>query len=597
MKTKFQCVRTHHQELPIAHPNFDTLIALSGVERAMLLRRDDRMRNGGKKTQAVLGALAGILCLSCEGVLGADGASGADGETGNGTTAGGAFTPEGARCEEVGEDVGSNVLRRLSRVEYQLTLQDLLQLDEPPSVALVPEDVSQEGFTTISAVQSMTAQHLRAYLDTATSLFEDLAADEARFDRVVGCDPESDAACLTNFTRRFGRLAYRRTLTDDEVNKLTAQATEHALDPLDQIRYLTEAVLISSQFLFRLELGDQTEGLSTLSDTELASKLSFTLWGRAPSAELLDRAEAGELSTPEGFGTVAREMLGDARTRAYYQDFFRQWLGYASLRAPIEPPEDWSDDLMGDMIEETDTLLREYVWSDGADLWGALTANHTTVSPALAAFYGISPDSNGRYEFADGDPRALAGLLGHASILSQKTDGDKISVRGNWVRHTFLCEELHVPPALAETIGEQLVGLTSIQIVEKRNTDAACAGCHSAIDPIGVGLAQFDATGRFDPAVDLSIYPIDPAFPDADDPSFESLSELAQKLRSMPAVPSCLTDRAFIYAHGRPAQGVDACAFESAAENFSADSNDFGSLLRSLVLSDGFRLRKAPSAL
>jgi hypothetical protein len=346
-----------------------------------------------------------------------------------------------------------------------------------------------------------------------------------------------------------------------------------------------------------VEVGDDPEGLSTLTPEELASKLSFTLWGRGPSSALLDRAAAGEFATADGFIQVAREMLNDPKSESFYEAFFRQWLGYGKLRRPIEPPADWSDDLMPDMVHETDTLIAEHAWVPGKNFWDILTANHTTVTSPLASFYGISADTAGYAEFGAGSPRENSGILGHASILSQKTDGDKISVRGNWLRSTFLCENLEIPAAIADALGEQLVGLTSTQIIEKRNSEQPCMNCHAVIDPIGVGLAQFDATGRFDAAIDLSTYPIEPGFPDAPDPQFLSLAELAAKLRELPETNGCLTESAFIYAYGREMLGEDACVFEGATNAFIGEGGSFASLIFNLVVSDAFRLRRARGAL
>src|SRR5690606_33249590 len=133
------------------------------------------------------------------------------------------------------------------------------------------------------------------------------------------------------------------------------------------------------------------------------------------------------------------------------------------------------------------------------------------------------------------------------------------------------------------------------QIIAERNTRAACAGCHSAIDPIGVGFEQFDATGRFDPNVDLSTYPVAPAFPDADDPSFESVPQLAQKLATMPKVAACLSGRVFLYAHGRDPIQPDSCAIEQATTQFIENQNSFSSLLLGLIEAPAFRLRRPPT--
>src|SRR5690606_6440500 len=101
--------------------------------------------------------------------------------------------------------------------------------------------------------------------------------------------------------------------------------------------------------------------------------------------------------------------------------------------------------LMPAMQAETDAFLAEFAWGAGADFFGALTANHTFVSPALADYYGLPrPGADGRVEFPSGDPRENTGLLTHGSVLSAKSDGDSVALRGNWLRSTFLCEQLHI---------------------------------------------------------------------------------------------------------------------------------------------------------
>lgn len=501
--------------------------------------------------------------------------------------------PNDATCAEAGDDAGESVLRRLSKLEYQLTLQDLFDLPDPPSVDLVPDDAHQEGFSTFSHLQSVTAGHLRAYWDTVSPLAADLAAVE-----YAACT--APGGCLRDFAGRFGRLAFRRFLSETELDEWTARAQENAVDLEDQYQYLIEGLLLSPHFLFRVEVGNEKEGLSTLNSEELASKLSFALWGRAPSSELLDRAAQGELDTTSGLESVAAEMLESPKVETFYRQFFRQWLGYGQLRAPVEPPQDWSDELMPQMTQETDTLVAEFAWNEGQDFLDVLTTNHTTVTRDLATFYGeeVTPgaEESSVIEYSPLDPRQNAGVLGHAALLSQKKDGDKISVRGNWLRRTFLCHELEIPPEVAAVLGEQLVGLTSLQIVEHRNEEPACRKCHSVIDPIGVGLAQFDATGRFDETVDLGDYPIAPGLPDAADPHFSTLGELAAKLRAMPEVSACLAQKAFVYAEGRHPEPLDACSYQATSSGFAEEGGSFRALLRHLVSSPGFRLRRAPSS-
>jgi hypothetical protein len=158
-----------------------------------------------------------------------------------------------------------------------------------------------------------------------------------------------------------------------------------------------------------------------------------------------------------------------------------------------------------------------------------------------------------------------------------------------------LCEALSIPANIAEELGEILVGLTRVQIVARRNSDDNCKGCHSTIDPIGVGFAQFDAVGRFDPALDIAQYGLTPALPGAAEPEFASIGELSAKLRAWPKVSQCIADKAFLYVGGRAAQPADACNVQAGSRAFSDGQLSFPALVQALVAAPEFRLRRAPT--
>jgi hypothetical protein len=524
--------------------------------------------------------------------------------TGGGTSTGGASGPgtggsggsaTNSNCATSAADVGTSVLRRLSGLEYQLTLQGLFQLASLPSIEGIPLDNDKDGFRTFAEVQTISAQHLRAYSQRAKELADALLTDSARRAKVLGCEPTA-AGCLRTFLARFGKLAYRRALESAEVEALATRAEKDALDSNDQFRFSLEVLLSSPDFLYRVEVGNAPDALSVLTPSELAARLSFGIWGRAPNAEMLDQAAQGGLDTQEKLSQVAATMLADPRAQQFFGAFFRQWLGYDLLRAPSTPPAGWSDTLLPAMQDETDRVLSEFAWG-GKDFLDVLTTNHTKVAPALATFYGLgSPAADQSVEIPATHTRANTGLLTHASLLSGKSDGDLIAIRGNWLRKTFLCQKLEVPAAVAEQLGELLVGLTRVQIVQKRNTEAACRGCHSIIDPIGVGFAQFDRTGRFDSALTITEYGVTPGLPDAPDPAFASIAELSAKLRALPAVQSCLTAKAFLYVSGREAASADSCTVSQAAQAFATNGNGFPVLLKGLVEAPAFRLRRAAPA-
>jgi hypothetical protein len=522
--------------------------------------------------------------------MGSGGSTALPGAGGTGVVAPGAGgVPEDCESESVG--TAPTVLRRLSVLEYQLTTQDLLSMLEPPSSEGLPLDNEHLGFRTFAEHQTMSAENLRAYLDKASSLAGDLLASPERRSTVIGCEP-TEPQCLSDFVARFGKLAYRRALEANEVDAIATAATEFGADADDGIRFAIEAMLSSAQFLYRVEVGDNPEGLSTLTPHELASRLSFALWGRGPTGEQLDQAASGALDSPEGLALAAQSMLQDDKTQVFFEAFFRQWLGYQTLR-PSSPEH---EAVASDMQLETDRVVTEFAWGAG-NFFDALLANHTYVSPELAAFYGSpAPDVEGRVAFEEGDPRFASGLLTHAALLSAKTDGDIISTRGNWLRKTFLCQELHIPEDLADTIGELLVGLDRIAIVEERNTRASCMGCHSTIDPIGIGLAKFDRAGIFDPEEDVSVFGITPALPDAPEPNtFNTVGELSAHLYAMSEVPVCLTERAYLYMNGREPAAEDACSVVRTSGVFLGGGHDFSALLQGIVDDPSFRLRRPPA--
>jgi Protein of unknown function (DUF1592)/Protein of unknown function (DUF1588)/Protein of unknown function (DUF1587)/Protein of unknown function (DUF1585)/Protein of unknown function (DUF1595) len=533
-----------------------------------------------------------LLLGSCQGSIGNSLEEDSDIATPGGGPGPGGDPSQPADCTKT--DTGPSVLRRLSKLEYRLTLQDLFHLPAPPEAAQVPEDGQQDGFHTIAALQNVSDGHLRAYLEVAETLGKELMADAPRRQAVLGCDA-AQAACLKTFITTFGKLAYRRSLDDQEASALANKAVMVGRSNDDRFQFVVESLLTSPSFLFRVEIGDNAE-VATLQPTELASRLSFTLWGRSPSADLIARAERGELDSAEGLGAAARQMVSDPKTQEFFQAFFKQWLNFAELRTPKKAPPRWSEALLPEMIHETELVLNEFAWTPGVPFTGALTTNHTYVTPALGAFYGMNVAGTGsvRTEFAAGHARQNTGLLTHASLISAKSDSDLIASRGKWIRSAFLCEKLDPPPGVLATIQADLAGLSYPEVIQKRNTQSPCAGCHARLDPIGVGFAQFDEAGYFDASVKISDYGLTPRFEGAADPELSSLADLAGKLSQAPELAECMAQKVFVYTQGRFPEGNDVCSVSAAGQRLVTDNYQFGSIVASLIESPAFRLRRVP---
>jgi hypothetical protein len=495
---------------------------------------------------------------------------------------------------EAGTEPSPSSFKRLSRLEYMNTLKDLLQLPEAPNVAAIPDDPSVYNFKTMASVQSVQVSHLNGYLSVATEQAEALMASPERRNRVLGCD-YNNAGCFDSFITQFGALAYRRPLGQEEAGRIRQYVAGNASSTQDQFILALQIFLTSPNFIYRVEVGNSAEGLSTLDDYELVSRLAFALWGRGPSADLLNRAGAGELRTAEGLRMVAEQMLTDPRARENMQHFFEQWLATNLIEPPVEKPQGWYEGIIRDMQMETNKLLGEYVW-ENRDFMQIFTESRSYMTAGLAGYYGLPQpaSADGVVTLPSGDPRANTGILTHASNMFSKGDGDLIAKRGNWLRSTFLCKELQLPASVVDLINGKFAGYTPMEILTERNRDAACERCHAQIDPIGVAFAPFDRSGRFDHSVVLADYPILPGFPDAANPDVRTIQDIARELSQMPEVSECLADRLFLYMRNHVPEDTDHCAVYSASDQFRNSSHQFASLLLAMVEDPAFRTRVAP---
>ncbi len=501
--------------------------------------------------------------------------------------------PDASQCNSGAATPSPSVFKRLSRLEYAASLQALMQLPQPPDVAAIPDDPSVHNFKTVASVQGVQVSHLNGYISVATEQAEALMNSAERRDQVLGCDYTSPA-CLDSFITQFGRLAYRRPLSTEEIERVRQVSVSQSNSVGDQYVLAMQLLLSSPNFIYRVEVGNNPEGLSTLNAYELASRLAFTLWGSGPDHELMDKAESGMLDSAEGLLQVASEMLEDERAKTNLTHFFEQWLATNLLVEPVDKPANWYADIFKDMRAETNLLLNEYAWQD-KNFMGVFTENRTYLTPALARFYGLpEPSTTAEPMTLPTGARSNTGILSHAANLFAKTDGDLVAIRGNWLRSTFLCNELQLPSSVAEIIDSKFAGFTPTEIIAARNEDASCERCHAQIDPIGVAFSPYSRIGLFDQSVDLADFPISPGFPDAGDASVQSVQDIAHALAQMPSVGACLADRLFLYSRNHEPEAADHCTVHQAGQNFENSGYRFASLLMSMVEDPSFRVRVAP---
>ena len=323
--------------------------------------------------------------------------------------------------------------------------------------------------------------------------------------------PEEAAPCARRIVERLGMQAYRRPLTARDVDELMPfyQRGARAGGFESGVRTAIQAMLSSAHFLFRAEetpLSAKGAAAYRISDLDLASRLSFFIWGTIPDQELIDAARRGELSRPAVFERQIRRLLNDRRSEALATRFASQWLRLQDLHK-VEPDAltfPYFDETLAEaMARETEIFFDHLVRAD-RPLTELLTADYTFVNERLARHYGIAGISGPDFRQVSYPDDTRRGVLGHGSILTLTSHGNRTSpvLRGKWVLEVLLGNPPPPPPGvvpdLEETSSVKDGRFRSVaeQLALHRESMAS-SSCHVVIDPIGLALDNFDVTGAW----------------------------------------------------------------------------------------------------
>ena len=562
---------------------------------------------------AVLAFTTAGGCYSGRGGEGIAGTAG-DGATDGAGTAASDGAAEGGEDGSGGDDgpetlcptptPGASPIRRLTAWEYDNTIRDLLGDDRRPStIAGFPEE-GGSGFDNnadvVSVTRLMANKYMLAAEDVATVAVEDLGT-------LTGCDPVADeSGCVRSFITDFGRRAWRRPLTDEEANAMVAlyDDARDASDVAGSLELLLGAFLQSPHFLYRVELGvpgESGEPAVRLDDWEMASRLSYFLWGSMPDAELFAAAEAGELNTAAQVEAQARRMLDAPQTRAMVGHFYEQWFGYKKLASVDKDPAvfpDWSPELAQRQHAEAEAFVEHVTFDDDGRLGTMLTAPYTFVDAELAALYGIDGVEGSGLTQVEATDREMAGILSLGGIMSTYSKSNQTNpiARGIFVREHLLCQ---IPPPPPDDVDLELPPIdpnaTTRERFEQHRDNPACAGCHMLFDPIGFGFENYDALGRWRTTEnDLSIDASGELFSTDVDREFNGVAELGAALAESEAVAACTTRHWFRFAYGRTESAeLDECNLDTLDAAFADSGYDLRELLVTLTQTDAFMYRTA----
>jgi hypothetical protein len=534
-------------------------------------------------------ALLALSMGACTGVIRDGGADTSGGAGGSSTQAGWpAFGP-----------IQSFQLRRLTNEQYLATVQTLLGVstDGVPSIEPVP---SVRGFPAIGAsTVAVSGAGVAKFENAARFLAQAAFGPTGPRQKLLPCTPSgpADQACITSFVTAFGRRAFRRPLSADEVTAYAALASQVAAGANDVwtgLEALVSAFLQSPSFLYLSEVGapdPDNPSRYRLTDYEMASRLSYFLTNNMPDDALLDAAAAGALSTVEGVRAQASRLAALPAAHDTVGAFFVALLALDGLTMMTRIPEafpKFTPTLAAAMQKETLLGVDDLVFARDGSYRTLFDQPTTFVNAELAALYGVpAPPGTGFQQVTL--PPGRAGLLGQAGVLAARDHADATSPtrRGLFVLTRLLCQDLPLAPPANLAIPPAPTGrMTARQRLEMHAQNPTCASCHSHTDPVGLSLEHFDAIGAYrDTDNGLAIDDTGKL----DDASFQGLLGLAAVLRDHPALGPCLIQSFYHVSIGRVSNDFDKETFRALVDGFQTGGARIAPLLAAIAASDGFR--------
>jgi hypothetical protein len=564
------------------------------------------MGAAGAGTQGTAGATGAAGTTT-----GGGGATGTAGGAATGT-AGGAATGAGGGGTIAADPNAAGLLplRRLTGREYRNTVRDLLgdttslAADDVPQD---PDDLTNNAFPFRQPTLIGTAD-ANTFQSAAELLVKNLGS---RLSTLLPCAPANAAAeagCATQFINTFGLKAYRRPLTSAETANLMgayqAGRTTLALDFNGAIGLVVETILQAPAFLYHWEMDSgpavREGNVVRLGDYQMASRLSYYLWGSMPDPMLFAAAADGQLATADGVRTQAERMLRDPKAQDMVADFVSDWLDVNTIAIRPKDPAyypTWNAELVSAIETEFRSFSTSIVFGTGL-LRDLFTSRSTSVNQALAAVYGVSGVSGSAPRPVTLNANERAGILTTAGFLAVHgvANGSSPVMRGHAVWSRLLCGTIPDPPNVVPPAKPPTPGLTTRQRFEEHDMNPCTGACHAIMDPIGFGFEHFDGIGRFR-TTDQNL-PVDSSgsiIIDGQTKTFADAVGLANILAASPQVAACLTRQLVRYALNRWDTAADLHSIQSAEAAFRNGGLDIRTLVSSVATTRTFRYR-APAA-
>lgn len=497
-------------------------------------------------------------------------------------------------------DVGPPLLRRLTNLELENTIGDIFPAIKTAwrGVKLGVDPVSHAGFANDASVLQVNQQTAQEILDTAEDVAT-LATTSPALETILPCaktTPNRD--CAASFVSTQGRRLFRRTVTEAEKGTYLAlyDSVLAKSNFATGLKWMLVAMIQSPHAVYRSEVGSQEGDTRKLSQHELATELAYNYSGTTPSAQLLDRADRGELSSPDVLQAEAKTLLASPRGQDVVRQLFRYWFRYERAATVTRPDVANYFTVRTSLVEETRRFIDQVVLTDKGGLKSLLTADFTFVDPTLATHYGYGSASSG-FVRTQRPPQWGVGLLSQGSILAAnaQAQGSSPTQRGLLLYEKLLCKRRPDPPPNIPALPTTMPGMTTTrERYEKQHVQSGCVFCHKQFDPIGFAFEHFDEVGRYR-STEKGL-PIDDSarIVNASDELLMTATgqaDLSTQLASREDVRACAADMMATYSYGI-SEGLPSCLVRKVRPDLGSNEASLTDYLLQLTTSAHFTRRR-----
>jgi hypothetical protein len=489
-------------------------------------------------------------------------------------------------------------VQRLTIPEYIATVKSAVGVDIAKEAReVLPPDLRADGFSNTAYNLSVDLKHVEAYGKLAEIIVSrmDVDAFANRFSKKRKFTDDD----MGDVISKMGQWLLRGPVEEHEVIAYRGISTSVASSGgsvNEAIGFIIEAMLQSPRFIYRVENQRGDGNAYPATEYELATRMSYILWGAPPDRTLMGAAEDGDLLEAKKINDQIARMLDDPRAIERSLQFALEWLNLgrlANLSPNAEKFPEWNAELAADMRAETLAFFKDVVWAQERPLSDLLNAQFTYATPRLAKHYGLkAPEGINSLARRDlSDVPARGGLLTQGSVLTVGGDEASMVTRGLFVFHDLLRGVVKDPPPGTDTTPiPTKPGQTQRNVAEKRISDRSCMGCHSKFEPFAFGLEKFDGLGAFheqDEHGNTLREDGEVLFPGSATPiAFTTSAQLMDLLAKNERVQQNITWKLVQFALGRPLGGNDAATLEKIHLAAKAAGGTYKDTVTAIILSD-----------